>query len=433
MTNRRRKSRRTFGKVLQLPSGRYRASYLAPDGKRRAGETTFDTVADADAWLATISSDIVKGRWRPPEPSRETVGAYAIRWLALGVGRSGDPLSPTTKQLYDLLWTRWLEPTFGDLAFGDVSVETVRTWLATARSDHPSSTQPAKAYRLLRTILNVAVDDEKIPVNPCRIRGAGKESAPERPVAMPDQVLAIADAIDGQYRALVILGAWCSLRFGELAGLRRARVDLLHRKIHVTEQLVELAGGKTLFKSPKTDSGRTVDVPVELVPILEDHLTNYAGPEANALVFTSPEGHPLRRTKFRPRWANACQSAGVTGLHFHDLRGSGATWAAVAGATLPELMHRLGHRTHTAALRYQHATDERHREVADRLGALLNVAPAATDPGADIVDIAPALNLTRQRGQRPSPLASFGRAPPSISAGQTGCRRGDPNQYRRHC
>jgi hypothetical protein len=52
-----------------------------------------------------------------------------------------------------LLWTRWLEPTFGDVALGDVSVETVRTWLAAARSDHPSSTQPAKAYCLLRTIL----------------------------------------------------------------------------------------------------------------------------------------------------------------------------------------------------------------------------------------------------------------------------------------
>jgi len=339
--------------------------------------------------LSTISSDIVKGSWRPPEPSRETVGAYAGRWLALGVGRNGVPPSPTTKELYDLLWRRWLEPTFGDVAVGDVSVESVRTWLSEARSDHPTSTQPAKAYRLLRTIFNVAVGDEKIPANPRRIKGAGKESAPERPVAMPEQVLAIADAIDGQYRALVILGAWCSLRFGELAGLRRAQVDLLHRKIHVTEQLVELAGGKTVFKSPKTDSGRTVDVPAELVPILQDHLSQYVGAEADALVFTSPEGHPLRRTKFRPRWADSCHSIGMTGLHFHDLRGSGATWAAVAGATLPELMHRLGHRTHTAALRYQHATDERHREVADRLGALLNVAPDVSNPGADIVEITP--------------------------------------------
>ncbi len=319
--NRRRKGRRTFGNVWQLPSGRYRASYLAPDGKRRAGETTFATVADADAWLSTVSADIVKGNWRPPEPSRETVGAHAKRWLALGVGRNGNPLSPTTKELYDLLWTWWIEPTFDDVALGDVSVEMVRTWLAETRAKHPTSTQPAKAYRLLRTILNVAVDDERIPANPCRIKGAGKESAPERPVAMPHQVLAIADTIDGHYRALVILAAWCSLRFGGLARLRRSRVDPLHRKIHVVEQLVELAGGKTVFKLPKANSDRTVDIPAELVPIIEEHLAQYVGPEADALLFTSPQNHPLRRTKFRPRWADACEKAGVTGLHFHDLRG----------------------------------------------------------------------------------------------------------------
>jgi len=386
-TNRRRKGRRTFGNVWQLPSGRHRASYLGPDGKRRGGPTTFPTVADADAWLSTVSTQIVSGDWRPPEPSRETFGAYAKRHLALSIGRDGKPLSPTTKELYALLWRRWLSPTFADVAIGDITTESVRTWLGTARAEHPGSTQPEKAYRLLRAILNVAVDDEKIRVNPCRIKGGGKESAPERPIAMPESVLAIADAIDPQYHALVILGAWCSLRFGELAGLRRSRVDLLHRQIHVLEQAVELAGGKVVFKSPKSDSGRTVEIPAELMPVLIEHLAEHVGPEADALVFTSPEGHPLRRTKFRPRWAAACQTAGVSGLHFHDLRGSGATWAAIAGATLPELMHRLGHRTHTAALRYQHATSERHREVADRLGALLRPGAIEPEPIAEVVDI----------------------------------------------
>jgi hypothetical protein len=58
--------------------------------------------------------------------------------------------------------------------------------------------------------------------------------------------------------------------------------------------------------------------------MLTDHLAERVEPEADALVFTSPEGHPLRRTKFRPRWADACEAAQVTGLHFHDLRGSRA-------------------------------------------------------------------------------------------------------------
>lgn len=226
---------------------------------------------------------------------------------------------------------------------------------------------------------------------------------------MPDEVLRIVEYLDPSYRAMVIVGAWCSLRIGELAGLRRSRVDLLHRTISVEEQLVELRGGKVHFKAPKWDSRRNVDVPAEVVGILEQHLAEHVAPCADcggegrsrdrqcpacagtgirkdALLFTSPEGHPLRRTKFRARWAAACAAAGVPpGIHFHDLRGSGATWAAHQGATLAELMQRLGHRTHVAALRYQHSTSERGREIADRLGALLRAAEEAQPPHAATV------------------------------------------------
>jgi integrase len=153
----------------------------------------------------------------------------------------------------------------------------------------------------------------------------------------------------------------------------------LHRKIHVVEQAVELADGRVVFKEPKWDSRRDVDVPPEVVELLEEHLAQYVAESADALLFTSPGGLPLRRTKFRPRWAAACAKAGVSGLHFHDLRGSGATWAAHQGATLAELMQRLGHRSHIAALRYQHATSERGREIADRLGVLMRAAQT-TEP-----------------------------------------------------
>ena len=71
------------------------------------------------------------------------------------------------------------------------------------------------------------------------------------------------------------------------------------------------------------------------------------------------------------RWIVACDAAGVTGLHFHDLRGSGATWAAHGGATVAELMARLGHTTPNMAMRYQHATQERDAALAAKLGASL--------------------------------------------------------------
>ena len=252
---------------------RYDVRFRGPDGKERS--KSFRTKKDAERYERDQRTALDRRNWIDPRHASLTFEGYAVRWLALGVGRNGDPLSPTTKELYDLLWRRWLKPTFGSLALGDITLETVRTWLAKARNEHPGSTQPDKAYRLLRTIFNVAIDDEKIIANPCRIPRAGKENPTERPVATTEQVLAVADAIEPQYRAMVILAGFCALRFGELAGLRRRRVDLLHREIYVVEQLVELSGGKTVFKYPKSDSGGTVPIPQQVVPIIEEHLAHY--------------------------------------------------------------------------------------------------------------------------------------------------------------
>jgi integrase len=209
------------------------------------------------------------------------------------------------------------------------------------------------------------------------VKGAGRERAIERPVVMPDQVAALAAAIDDRYSVMVLLAAYCSLRIGELAGLRRARIDLLHGTITVEEQAVELAGGQVVFGPPKTAaSRRVVAVPEELAAMVETHLEQHVSASPDALVFTSPEGHALRRTKFRVHWASACREAKIDGLHFHDLRGSGATWAATTGATVRELMARLGHTTPSVALRYQHATLERDRAIAHRLGELMRAAEA---------------------------------------------------------
>jgi integrase len=225
---------------------------------------------------------------------------------------------------------------------------------------------------------------------------------------MPDQVGRLAEAIDPRYSAMVLLAAYCSLRFGELAGLRRARLDLLHRTVTVEESAVEVSGGRVVFGPPKTASGRrTVAFPAELVGILDAHLAEHVDAQRDALVFPDLEGNPLGRNKFRPLWAAACAGAGITGLHFHDLRGSGATWAAAAGATLRVVMERLGHTTATVALRYQHATQERDRAIADKLGALfIQIEMSAKGQAASAA--AAAETNTRPRRLRASTTASGG-------------------------
>jgi integrase len=382
--SRRKKGRRSFGATRQLPSGRWQASYLAPDGARRKAEQTFAEAADANAWLVKIETSISGGSWRPPELAQETFGDYGKRWLAQRVD-----LRPRTAELYSLLWRLWLEPDLGSVKLSEMSAETWRAWYIAKQASKPGSTQPDRAYRLARTMLNQAVDDGIVPSNPCRVKGAGRDTAAERPVVMPDQVASLAGSIDKRYKVMVLLAAYGSLRFGELAGLRRNRIDILHRSVRIDEQAVELAGGKVIFGPPKTDTGRrTVAIPPELVPLLEAHLSDHVVSNPRALVFTSPEGHPLRRTKFRPRWVNACKKAGIVGLHFHDLRGSGATWAGQGGATVAELMARLGHTTPAVAMRYQHSTAERDQAIANKLGALFEATVGqASVPVAEVHNI----------------------------------------------
>jgi integrase len=80
--------------------------------------------------------------------------------------------------------------------------------------------------------------------------------------------------------------------------------------------------------------------------------------------------HPARATAGRPD------------LHFHDLRHTGAVLAAAAGATLAELMARLGHSTVSAALLYQHAAADRDKVIAEALSKLAaDVVPITAASG----------------------------------------------------
>ncbi|MHB1599610.1 MAG: site-specific integrase, partial [Acidimicrobiales bacterium] len=216
-------------------------------GERHVAADTYGTKADALAFLSRVETEIRGGDWIDPSVGHETFGAYGRRYLDSGIGRTGKPWSPTTKDLYEILWRLRLDPGLGAVELSSLTPERVRPWYTALTVAEPGSTQPGKSYKLLRAILNQAVEDGLLRANPVRVKGAGRDTAVERPVAMPEDVAAITAAIDERYRAMVLLAAYCSLRFGELAGLRRRRVDLVHRTARIAEQAVELADGSVVF------------------------------------------------------------------------------------------------------------------------------------------------------------------------------------------
>ena len=183
---------------------------------------------------------------------------------------------------------------------------------------------------------------------------------------------------------LVLLAAWTTLRFGELSELRRSDVDLGAGVLKVSRAVSRTDAGLEAGP-PKSEAGiRDVTVPEFLLADLAAHLLAHAQPGPDGLLFTAPRGGQLYQSCMFREWDAARTAAGRPDLRFHDLRHTGATWAAEEGATTKQLMRRLGHANPAMAMLYQHATDRGDARVAARLSrrGAKAVSPGAGPPAA---------------------------------------------------
>jgi integrase len=399
---------RRFGNVRKRESGRYQIRYPGPDGRMRTGLETYERKGDAERALVIIDAQMASGSWTDPERGRIQLGDYASVWIAERPG-----LRPRTMDLYRWLLRKHIEPYLGSVPVGKLSARLVREWRAKLLSNGVSVSVAAKAYRLLRAIMTTAVDeDNMLPRNPCRIKGAGDEDAAERPVLTVPQVFDLAERVgrrpvgnirmvpdgyrlrfsrngemrtsperymtrqeaeralwkmaddgradcthDRRFYALVLLTTFASLRWGEATALRRNDLDLDARTVRIRAAYVERSTGEMLLGQPKSKaSRRIVGIPAAIIPDLTAHLAIYVRDEPGELVFPGARGGPIRRGNFNKLsgWPWVVASMGMPGLHFHDLRHTGNQFAANSGAGLRDLMARMGHDSERAAMIYQH-------------------------------------------------------------------------------
>lgn len=356
--------KRSFGSLRQLPSGRWQARYRGPDHKMRAAPHTFATKREAGEWLAAAQTDIARATWRKPEAQATPLRVYAQGWL------KARDLKPRTRADYQRTLERHIYPTLGVIALREISPTVVRDWHSEL-STQTGPTMRAHAYGLLRTILGTAVSEDILVANPCRIRGAGtaKRIKRIRP-AEPAELVALTEAMPDRYRAMVMLAAWCAMRQGELFELRRGDLDLRRGVVHIRRGVVR-ADGQVIVGTPKSEQGsRDVNVPPFMLPLLEQHLSAHTAPGRDALLFPARHGGHMATGTLYKVFYPARDKAGRPDLRFHDLRHTGAVFAAQAGATIAELMARLGHSTPQAAMRYQHAAEDRDRLLAARLSEM---------------------------------------------------------------
>lgn len=395
----RKSSKRGFGQITRLPSGRYRARYTGPDTALHNAPHTFETKLDAEAWLTDERRLISGGTWSSPRARaeahlraaearrQESFGLYARAWFD---GRHD--LRPTTRASYESALRNHLLPAFGDSLVSEITTAGVRAWFASYGDRTP--TARAHAYALLSSIMAAAEDDELIVRNPCRIKAGGRSKVKREPEVLTlPELLALADAMPEQHRALTLLCGLCGLRFGEAVALRRRDVDLEHRTLTVARTAIR-AGRTKSAGPPKTAAGRrVVAMPTLVVDAVRGHLQGQPVTGRDALVFPGRDGHMLapsalygRQERVERRRGRIYRKApygffaaraaiGKPSLHWHDLRRTAATLGAQSGATVREMQSRLGHSTPAMALYYQGATAERDRAIADRLQEQVDALP----------------------------------------------------------
>lgn len=376
--------RRPFGSIEKLPSGRYRVRFRDPGGRRVAAEQTFASIGSARAYLATVEADILRRTYRAPRLVSETLAPFGARWI-----QSRPNLKDSTRHQYGIDFRLHIEPHLGHLLLDRIDPSTVREWHAELSADLRSTlgmplrrgrsasgrrdgaSTVARCYRLLRAILQTAVEDELLTRNPCKIAGAGEARSAERPTLSIPDLAALARTVPKQYRALVLLAGFSGLRAGEIAPLRPRdlQLDGSVPTVTVTRRFYRVEGRLTI-DAPKSEAGRrTVVLPAFVAQELRRHLAE-CRPTAGVddLVFVTRGGEAILDT-YSQILRRGLDKIGRHDCRGHDLRHSAMTAAAEHGATLATLMQMAGHSTPDAAHRYQHATVEHARRVAAAIDA----------------------------------------------------------------
>ncbi len=379
-----RRTRRRFGHLRQLPSGRWQAKYQGPDGKVYTAPHTFKGKGMAEQWLTVKEAEIHKAEWLPPEASQETVATWAERWMATKVN-----LKPKTKADYDMRLRVYVIPRFGNTPVTKITRADVQAWVQELTTRGLSASTVRHAVGALSRILNEAVATGALVANPCQhISLPRLPKGKVEPLTL-EQVKALANAIENpvikpaghgaappgrhhfpEYGLLIRLTALTGLRAAEVAGLKIKALDLDKGVVHITETLSEVRG-HLYTVPPKTYQSRSVPLPEFLIEELREHLKTLDG-DMDGYVFRASTGTPLRWQNFyNHHFKPAVRQAGLPEqTRFHDLRHTYASLLIGQGAHPRVMMERLGHSSINVTLgTYGHLLPGLDEEITRQLNA----------------------------------------------------------------
>ena len=316
---------------------RWLARYVDDQGHENT--RAFDRKADAQAWLNEITATQITGTYVAPKAGRITVGELRAKWI----GTQGH-LKETTVATRGFAWSGYVEVRWESVAAADVHSSDIRAWVQGLAKAGAKPATIENALSVLRQILEMAVDDRRIPRNPCTGVKVPRRQHRPRGYLTHQQVELLAEEV-GDYATVVRFLAYTGLRWGEMAALRVESFDMLRRRVHIRQAVAEV-GGRLVWSTPKSHERRSVPFPAFLAESLAALM---AGKQRDDLVFTSPGGAVVRVSTWRPRvFKPAVKRLVNKNPEFptvtpHDLRHTAASLAISAGANVKAVQTMLGH------------------------------------------------------------------------------------------
>jgi integrase len=261
-------TKRQFGSVRKLHSGRWQARYRDPAGRMQSAKNTFATKTDASKHLSLIEADLHRGDWLDPRLSRVTFDEWSTAWLA-GCAH----LKAKTLAGYESVLAVHVLPEFTGEPIGSIDTARVRRFVSRLLAEGKAPGTVRNAKRVLRLVLGAAVEGGSLKSNPCDGVTIPRGASSEMVFLDLGQVRKLADAIatpprptrhaareHPEFGLLVRFAALTGLRAGEIAALRVGRLDVPGRRVEVAEAASE-PHGELVYGPTKTYERRTCRSP----------------------------------------------------------------------------------------------------------------------------------------------------------------------------
>jgi integrase len=355
-------------KTYKSSKGNRYYAYVLDDNNKYHSIGVFSNKEQAEAKLDSTQLAIKADMWTPT-PTRKDKQQAKLTFSEYAVNMTFEQeLRATSRRQYQMTLNNHLIPFFKNKPLSKITRQDCQEFYK--QLDKTKTFMVNHCMRRLKSVLYQAILDGIISENPAKgikykLPRKTTKTAISKALLEKDEIITLINATPPKYRLIVVLGAYCGLRIGEILALTANDIDMNKHNVSISKS-VNHRNGKAHFSEPKTQSSiRIVHIPSEAVAYFEDHIQNYAGKH---YLFERQDKQPMARSKWNDKYFSKIRKTiNRPDFRFHDLRHTCLTYYARQGATIKDLMQIAGHSSPDIAMIYQETSNDHLEQLANKL------------------------------------------------------------------